>query len=312
MAKLGMWMELEIEEQVELLPKLACSYKTQIRTLRPCALVVTVARGSSDNAAQFLRYLFQIQLGLPVLSSAPSVLTRFGRIVNYPPSLFVAISQSGKSPDVVAVMEDARRAGHQTLAISNSPDSPLAECCDQVLLLEAGTERSVAATKTYSASILAALALAQAMGAVLPEYELPGAKWMQHCRTLAEANAERVVRAKAVFALGRGYSFGTAHELALKLIECARIACFPFSTADFEHGPRALASPESAAVVFEGAPAILQQANCDVIEAPNGSEGPIAALEDAFFLQHLALACARLNGLDPDHARNLKKVTETL
>lgn len=312
MTQLGRWMELEIEEQVELLPQWAKSYRTQLRPLRLCSLVVTVARGSSDNAAQFLRYLFQIQLGLPVLSSAPSVLTQFGARVNYPSSLFVAISQSGRSPDVVAVMEEARRDGHQTLAITNTPDSPLAECCDLVLDLDAGPERSVAATKSYTASLLAVMELSRAMGAQLPASELPDTDWMQLCRVKANADADQIVRAKAVFALGRGYSFGTSHELALKLIECAQVACFPYSTADFEHGPRALASDTSVGVVFEPVPESLRLAHSAVIEAPRSSHGPVSAIESAFYIQHVALACARINGLDPDHARNLRKITETL
>jgi glucosamine--fructose-6-phosphate aminotransferase (isomerizing) len=274
--------------------------------------VVLVARGSSDHAALFAAYLIEAQAKLPTMLAKPSITTRFGGGVRYPRSLFVGISQSGMSPDIVAVMKEARDAGHATLAITNSPASPLSETANKSVYLGCGVEQSVAATKTYSASLLVCMQLQRAItkrGAVDAD-ALPTDARVEAARSAAKEHARTVCAANVVFALGRGYSFASAKECALKLIECAQIPCLPYSSADFEHGPKALASGESAALLF-GETDPGDEAGAIRVRLARASGSPEQALDDALHLQCLAVECARANGLDPDNPENIEKITNT-
>lgn len=314
--RLGEWMEKEVREQAGVLQKQAPRYldsiKSQLTEQRP-EMIVVAARGSSDHAALYLRYLTEIHLGIPVLLSAPSVLTQHGKKIRLPKSLVIGISQSGKSPDVVSVVREAREQGHATLAITNKGDSDLAKASEAIVELGVGEERSVAATKTYSASIAVAYQLVVVLGGEVPDIEqsLPTEDWVDECFAFAEAEAEALVSAKALLSLGRGYSYASAREAALKLIECALLPCNAYSMADFEHGPRALAAPDSAAIVFGDVPPVLHASGCKIVQTNLGRE-PGVALREAALLQTLALFAARARGLDPDNPRNLQKVTETL
>lgn len=302
----GAMMEAEIREQPSVLARARYFDLLRALDLRRPESVLLIARGSSDHAALYARYLIEIHLEIPAVLAAPSVWTRFGKRPRYQNALAVGISQSGAAPDVAEVLSAMREDGHQTLAVTNTPDSRITQAAEHTLLLSAGPERSIAATKTYTASLLAMHELVRALGGGLEVPDLPESEWIEATLQRAQEGLGPVLRCAPLFALGRGYGFATAQETALKLMECALLPCKAYSTADFEHGPKALAGPGSAAVVFGEA------ASGEVVVAP---EAPVRAelkpLWDIVFGQWLALLAARARGLDPDAARNLSKVTET-
>ena len=310
---LGQHMEREIREQPSVLR--AARYDIPLRPLadRKFDMVLLAARGSSDHAALFARYLIEVHLGIPVSLAAPSVLTRFGSRVRYTNCLGIGISQSGAAPDIAEVLEALRADGHTTVGVTNTEGSRLATCVDVPVLLGVGKELSVAATKTYTASLLAMVAIVRALGAEIPALPLPDDAWVERCEGEARVASGAVLRSNPVFALGRGYGFATAHETALKLMECALVSCKAYSTADFEHGPKALAGHGSAAISFEGEREGLSEQGCDIIAAPAQDLVPDECwpIWDAIFGQWVALHTARAKGLDPDAARHLNKVTRT-
>jgi glucosamine--fructose-6-phosphate aminotransferase (isomerizing) len=312
---LGEAMEREITEQVDVLAREADRLGREARAaLRggDFDMVLLVARGSSDNAALIARYWIEVAAGIPVALAAPSVLTRYHRSVKYPRCLAIGISQSGAAPDVAEVLCELKEAGHLTLAITNTENSRITHEADHVMLLNAGKEQSVAATKTYSASLLALYQIASAL-AEMPPLRLPDAEWCRAARVAAEDVSGHVVRSQPVFALGRGYAFGTAHETALKLMECALIPAKAYSSADFEHGPKALAGHGSAAISFDGPKPSLAQQGCQILMAPSCHVPEVASpLWDIFYGQWLALLAARARGLNPDAPQHIQKVTETL
>lgn len=313
----GNQMESEIRQQPAVLAANAERYFLQlVESLKgyEFQMVLLAARGTSDNAALYARYLIEIHLGIPVSLAAPSVFTRYHAKVRYPKCLAIGISQSGAAPDVAEVLDELRRQGHATLAITNTPDSKLTQVAEHSLLLEAGPELSVAATKTYTASLLALFQLVRALGAKLeaPMASLPTQAWEDECRTVAADSSELLLRADNVFALARGYDFATAQETALKLMECALLPCKSYSLADFQHGPRAIAGPRAAAIVY-GAVDGLDLPTISPPDAPLApSMQPLTPLWNAIFGQHVALALARARALDPDHPPHLSKVTSTL
>ena len=312
-AMLGQHMEREIREQPSALRN--ARYDIPLRPLagQKFDMVLLAARGSSDHAALFARYLIEVHLGIPVSLAAPSVLTRFGSRVQYTNCLGIGISQSGAAPDIAEVLEALRADGHTTVGITNTEGSRLASCVDVPVLLGVGKELSVAATKTYTASLLAVLELVEALGGALPPVALPDDAWVERCEGAARIASGVVLRSDPVFALGRGYSFATAHETALKLMECALVPCKAYSTADFEHGPKALAGHGSAAISFEGERPGLTEQGCEIVAAPAQDLVPDEywPIWDAVFGQWVALHAARAKGLDPDAARHLDKVTRT-
>jgi glucosamine--fructose-6-phosphate aminotransferase (isomerizing) len=307
-------MEREIMEQPAALQELhdrlpASLAKLQLRD--DYEEIVLIARGSSDNAATYLRYLVEIYLQVPAILAAPSVQTVYGSEVMYRKALGVAISQSGESADVRSIVANLRSQGHDTLAITNTPGSPLAREADQHICLDVGKETSIAATKTYSASLLAAYHLASALGAGLTAPRLPDQQRMSRARSAATSAAEKVMACQAMFSLARGLSFASAQETALKLIECALIPCQSYSLADFAHGPMAIAANDVGAIVFGKAPDSLLATDCQVIAAPDSYDSPDSPISEIVFGQFLALEVARLKGIDPDTPRNLSKVTST-
>jgi len=249
----------EINEQPEVLARLFASQRQvaadiadRWHRLSPTHVLIA-ARGTSDNAGRYAQYLWGQRAGLTVGLAAPSL---FGHDAT-PPRLtgaaVVGISQSGASPDLVAVLEEAGRQGRPTLAITNEPESPLAAAADQVLALGAGPERAVAATKTYTAQLGAVALIASALA---PEGQddaafdaVPGAvSAALGSRDEIAAVADRWRDVDRCAVLGRGTGLATAHEWALKLQELAYALAQPASTADFAHGPRA--------VVEEGFPVL--------------------------------------------------------
>lgn len=319
--ELGALMEKEIREQPRVLAKNASRYYKELKEKlggQQFDLALLAARGSSDHAALYLRYLLEIHLQIPVVLAAPSVLTRYGSQVRYPKTLAIGISQSGASPDIAGLIEYMKGAGHTTLAMTNTEGSALSEVSDHTLLLNAGTEKSVAATKTYTASLLAAYQLCRALGADLPapDKSLPSDDWVEKCHECAEQSLGPVLRSFTLFTLARGYGFCTAHETALKMMECALVSCKSYSTADFAHGPRALATHGASAVVYGEVPDGLEQSGCMVLRAPETplpeAMTPLAPVWSVMYGQWLALLAARARGLNPDRPTNLTKVTRTL
>src|SRR5690606_17913025 len=211
----------------------------RLRALDP-AVLVTVARGSSDHAATYLKYAVELTLGLPVASVGPSIASIYGRDLKLARAAAIAISQSGKSPDIVGMAQSARRNGAATIAITNTMGSPLAEASDYAIDLHAGVEKSVAATKTFVTSVVAGLALL--------------ARWSGDADLLraVEALPDSLGRAvacdwsemipaldghSALYVLGRGPGFAIANEAALKFKETCGIQGESYSAAEVMHGP---------------------------------------------------------------------------
>jgi len=217
-------------------------------------LVVIAARGTSDNAAQFGRYLIEIMTGIPVSLAAPSVHSIYGARVDCSGALVVGISQSGESTDIGAVLEQARRSGAMTVGITNEPKSTLANQAEHVLLVRAGPEKSVAATKTYTGQLMSIYLLAHALGAPVPLAELEAIPEAAQAALRLEPEIEalageyREMRHAAVVA--RGLNYANAFEFALKLMETSYVVAERFSAADFLHGPIAIVDRDMPIFVF--------------------------------------------------------------
>jgi glucosamine--fructose-6-phosphate aminotransferase (isomerizing) len=217
-------------------------------------LIVMVARGTSDNAAQFGRYLIEITTRIPVSLAAPSVLTLYESPLDLREVLVVGISQSGESTDTNAVLEDARKRGATTVGITNDPQSAMVGLVEYPLLIEAGAEHSVAATKTYTCQLLALYLLASALaGEVqledlrrIPEWVERAFELEEHIEDLA---ARYLFMSRAV-TVGRGLNYANALEFGLKLMETCYVVTERFSSADLMHGPIALVERSFPVFVF--------------------------------------------------------------
>lgn len=297
---------------------------------------VTVARGSSDHAAAYFAYLCMAQLGIPVASLPLSLTTLAGTAWRLDGQLALAISQSGQSPDLIATQRALKQGGARTLAMVNAPDSPLAAACDAEIALQAGEERSVAATKSYLATLSASAqlvaawsgdaALAAALAALPEQLErAAGLDWSRAVETLA--GVERLL------VVGRGAGLAIAQEAALKFKETCVIQAEAFSAAEIKHGPMALVDRDYPVLIF--APSGAEQAgtlelaaefrargarvllaaddgvadrDLPLIAADHAALGPLCVIQ-SFYVMVDALAAAR--GLDPDRPRHLNKVTLT-
>jgi glutamine---fructose-6-phosphate transaminase (isomerizing) len=309
---------------------------------KPFDTIVIAARGTSDHAAVYAQYVFGVRHRVIVGLAAPSIGSVYGVEPQFGRSLVIGISQSGESPDVVGVIAAARRQGVPTIAITNSAGSPLARAAEHAIDLRAGPELAVAATKTYTAQLLAVALLSAALSgdeaAMEALEELPDAI----ATALAtEADAERLAKARAgmpgCVVLGRGFEYATAREWALKLKELARLLADPYSAADFQHGPLALLEPgfPVLAVAPSGAAAadlitflgrLREQFGVDLVVVSDRDDAlalgdglrlppgipdwlmPVVSIVPAqLFAYHLA----RARGLDPDSPRHIRKVTLT-
>jgi glucosamine--fructose-6-phosphate aminotransferase (isomerizing) len=307
--------------------------------------VMFVARGTSDHAALYGAYLSEIRLGLPVASASPSAITLYGARPDFTGTLVIGVSQSGGSPDLTGVLQVAREQGGLTLAVTNNPSSPLARAAELSIDVAAGHERAVAATKTYTAELLALLMLIEGVRAgdgQLPADEraaldkLPQLAEDTLRDTSADDLAQRYRFASRMVTTGRGYAYPTARETALKLMETSYLPALSFSGADLLHGPLAMTDPDVPvlAVVGDGPGGqsmrdvvnrLGTERRADVVtigatDIP-GASGRLAVpgvderygpLLDILPAQRLALALALARGEDPDAPRGLKKVTTTL
>jgi glucosamine--fructose-6-phosphate aminotransferase (isomerizing) len=306
--------------------------------------VVFVARGTSDHAALYGAYLAEIRLGLPVGLASPSAITLFGARPDLSDALVVGVSQSGGSPDLTAVLEVARQSGALTLAVTNNPDSPLVRAAELAIDVASGHERAVAATKTYTAELLALLLLVEGVRAgdgALPADERAALAALPELadKVLADSGPDELARryrfAARMVSTGRGYAYPTARETALKLMETSYLPSLAFSGADLLHGPLAMTDPDVPVLAVVGSGpggesmkevvTRLGERRADVVTVgPTDVAGaagrlPVPAIDERYAplldilpLQKLALALALARGEDPDAPRGLKKVTTTL
>jgi len=334
----GSMMAAELAEQPEVLGRLVSRHEAdreRVRAVLPSGLAGTVllARGSSDNVAVYGRYLIELASRRPAGLAAPSVHTRYEADVDYSGYLVVALSQSGATPEIVEIAARTRRFGAVVVGITNEPGSPLTEVGDLTLLTEAGPELAVPATKTVTAQMLAAAAIAAAFDPSLVTMAdltaLPDAvASLVADPSPAEAVAGRWPQARRLIVTGRGLAYAAALETALKIKETARVHAEGLSSADLLHGPIAaldsrlpvivvsggerFAADEAALaarLATEGVPYAVCGTGGD-LPLPTASEvtSPILATVRG---QQLALAASLLRGLNPDAPAGLSKVTAT-
>lgn len=246
-----MSLHSEIFEQPERLQKLLISQRKTVEEIarmiksRGISYVFLAARGTSDNAGRYANYLWGAANRLPLALATPSLFTYYQQPPNLKGALVIGISQSGKSPDIISVLQEGKRQGCPTLAITNQADSPLASAADFVLDVQAGPELAVAATKTYTAELMAIAMISAALNDERSSWDslerVPG--WIQESLKADEMirqSAERYRYMQQCVVLGRGYNYATAFEWALKLKELTYIEAEPYSSADFQHGPIAI------------------------------------------------------------------------
>jgi glutamine---fructose-6-phosphate transaminase (isomerizing) len=306
---------------------------SRIREAAP-RIVIVCGRGSSGHVGVYFRYLIEARAGVIVSAAAPSVFTAYRRRPDMRNALFVVVSQSGRSPDLVMATEYAKESGALTLAIVNDEASPAAAAADLVLPIGAGPERAVAATKTVALSMLAGVQLVTALtgDADLRDAlgRLPG-RFEKVFRCDWSPWGSSLAAAPAAFVAARGYGFGAAREIALKVTEILRLPALGFSAAELRHGPRAAITPatpvlllrqnDEAGATVDG----LFRDLCGAGETVFSAGGPAGTLPwigddhpicDAVVMLLPAYAAieteARRRGLDPDNPPHLSKVTRTL
>lgn len=314
-------------------------------------LIVLAARGTSDNAAQFGRYLLEITTGIPTSLAAPSVSTLYHSDIDLRDALVIVISQSGESTDTNVVLEHAKSSGAFTIGITNESGSSLAKLADQVFLVRAGKERSVAATKTYTGQLLSLYLIAYALGARIALDDLRRLPaWADAALQLEPAICEHAGRYRFMdhaVVVGRGLNYANAFEFALKLMETCYVVAERFSSADLLHGPIAMVEPSFPVFVFTP-PGVtwpglrellekLDQLKAEAMVITDASNREAAeARERAIVIpeklsrkslrvpdlytpipyiipaQLLAACLAEEKGLNPDQPRTLQKITRTL
>lgn len=303
----------------------------------PPRFVVTCARGSSDSAATYATYLIELKLGTVSASVGPSVSSIYGARLNMRDALFLAVSQSGRSPDLVSLAETARADGALTVAIVNDEASPLAAACEIVLPLHAGAERSVAATKTYIASLAAILQMVAEWSGDHALIEA-ATKLPDNLRASLKldwsAALPLLTSARHLYVAGRAVGYAAAQEVALKLKETSGLHAEAISAAELQHGPMALAGAEfpvfilgqhdealaglqdmAKAFAARGVPVMIAAPgvpeaglNLPVVSGLHPYVQPLATVQ-RFYL--LADDVSRARGFDPDRPLHLRKVTET-
>jgi glucosamine--fructose-6-phosphate aminotransferase (isomerizing) len=330
-------LERTIKEERGKISKLASTLKA-----RDVKFIVLVARGSSDNAALFGRYLLEITTGIPVSLSAPSVHTIYRAKLRLDHALVVGVSQSGEGEDINIVLENARAGGAYTVGITNEPNSSMNRLVDEALLTHGGKERSVAATRTFTGQMLLFYMLAAELSASPPKlsYEaIPGFvdRALEQKAAILEL-VQRYVFMENCVVVGRGLAYANAYELALKLMETCYVVAERFSSADFLHGPLAMVERHFPVILFAppgvmlpGVKSLIERLNelhadtlaitSDLDAASSCTRSIIMPKEIDEFLapipyivpgQLFAALLAEAKGLNPDSPRSLSKVTRTL
>jgi glucosamine--fructose-6-phosphate aminotransferase (isomerizing) len=338
----------EIVEQSEAVARL---WQNEGASIRQAAAILRAAdpryltiaaRGASDNAGIYGKYLFASLNRLPVALATPSLYTLYHTPPRLAGTAILAISQSGEARDILAVVEEARRQGIPTIALTNVGDSPLARAADTVILQHAGQEKSIAATKTYITQLFALAWLSAELAEDAQRVAELATMADAVARTLAAEEAAReaaatLAPATICIVMGRGYTYGTAFEVALKLKELAYIAAEPFSSADFMHGPIALVEEGLPIIVvapqgqvyedLRTSARVIKEKGARIIAISDGQEllaeahhsiplpvsvpewlSPLTAIVPG---QLLTFHVTQKKGYDPDHPRGLKKVTYT-
>ena len=344
-----MTLHSEILEQPSRLNNLLSSQRNNVENIakeihaRDIQFVFLAARGTSDNAGRYANYLFGVENRFPLALATPSLFTYYQQPPAIKNALVVGISQSGQSPDIVSVLAEGKKQGNLTLAITNDAKSPLAETADFVLDIQAGDEKAVAATKTYTAQLMSIAMLSVAMAENESHWEQLAqvGAWAQdvlaHDQMIAQS-AQRYRYMQQAVVLGRGYNYATAFEWALKMKELTYVAAEPYSSADFKHGPVAIVesgypvfaiSPKGKVfdsmqvtlkylrndlraelVVISNSLAALELAEVAIPipdEMPEWLTPLIGIIPAQLFAYHLTMA----KGYDPEQPRTIKKVTET-
>jgi len=344
-----MSLHSEIFEQPQVLGQMIATQRERFETLaleihkRDPNYVFIAARGTSDNAARYANYLWGAYNHMALALATPSLFTFYQRPPTFHDALVIGISQSGQSPDIVAVVEEGKKQNCMTLVLTNAPNSPLAKMADAVVDLKAGPEKAVAATKTYTAELMAVAMLSVALD---PSPERWAAlarvpEWAHQVLSLNEkiaAWAQRYTFMRQCVVLGRGYNYATAFEWSLKLKELTYTIAEPYSSADFLHGPIAMVDrgfPVLAVVpqgmVYENMLELLQKlknehhaeqvviSNEDTAlsladtpirlpaDLPEWLSPIISILPAQLFAYHLTAA----RGYDTESPRTIQKVTET-
>lgn len=339
----------EIREQPERLKNLLRNQRVTAEKIaaeiraREVKYAFLAARGTSDNAGRYANYLWGAHNRLPIALATPSLFTYYIQPPRLDGALVVGVSQSGKSPDIVSVLEEGRRQGCLTLAVTNAPDSPLAQAASLVFDIQAGPEKAVAATKTYSTELMALAMISAALrGEEQGWQELEKVPaWVGELLdqdTEIERMAQRYRYMNQCVALGRGFNYATAFEWALKLKELTYIIAEPYSSADFQHGPIAMVEggfPVLAVApqgkVFESMLEMLtrlrQKQNAELVVISD-DERALALAQSAIRLpagipewltplvaivagQLFACHLTRVKGYDTEQPRSITKVTET-
>jgi glucosamine--fructose-6-phosphate aminotransferase (isomerizing) len=338
----------EIAEQPGALEKTIAEERDKVSRLgtflrgRDVDLIVLVARGSSDNAALFGRYLLEIATGIPVSLSAPSVHTLYGAKLKLERALVIGVSQSGEGEDINKVLEHARACGAYTVGITNEAASSMVQLVDETLLMHGGRERSVAATKTYTGQLMLFYMLASALNdgaarfdyGVIPEMAARALERQEEIRELVE----RYVFMENCVVVGRGLIYANAYEMALKLMETCYVVAERFSSADFFHGPLAMVERHFPIILFappgitlDGVKVLmdrLRELHADTLIITGDEEAArmstrairMPPLIEEFISpipyiipgQLFAALLADAKGLNPDAPRSLSKVTRTL
>ncbi len=344
-----MTLHSEILEQPAVLERLLENQASHIQKIaralkkKEIRYVFLAARGTSDNAGLYAKYLWGAFNQLPIALAAPSLFSMYGHPPNLKGALVVGISQSGQSPDIVSVLAEGKRQGAPTLAITNTPGSPLTQVADFCVDIGVGEEKAVAATKTYTAQLMAIAMLSTAWGADQARLQalraVPGLveQVLALDKTLS-ITAERYRYMDQCVVLGRGYNYATAYEWSLKLKELTYVVAGPYSPADFQHGPIAIIGPGfpvmavvPSGALFENVLALLRRLASgpkaelliisDHEEALDLARSPVrlpagipewltplvSIVPAQLFTYHLT----RARGLDPESPRGLQKVTET-
>lgn len=337
-------MYAEIREQPETLERILNEGWAEVlsasRALREDGLrsVMIAARGTSDNAALYAKYLFEVLLGVPTALASPSAFTLYESRMNLEEVLVMGISQSGESQDVLETVRRSRELGATTLTVTNNEGSSMAEAARHHFFLRAGKEESVAATKTYTAELLVLYLLVSALKGESPGDEVRRLPELSQAVLEAEwEGTERYRYAEYMVMTSRGYNLATAEEAALKLMETTYVVAQAFSEADLRHGPIAMIGrdfpvlgiapfgkmqPGMRSLVEDlrdrGAELLLVSDDEDMLKKASATfPVPSSLLEElspilyAIPIQLLAETLARLKGLNPDTPRGLSKVTET-
>ena len=307
-------------------------------------MVVLVARGTSDNAALFGRYLLEITTGIPVSLAAPSIETLYDAPVDYSGCLVIAISQSGESTDTNLVLERAKARGAMTVGVTNEKASTLANLADHTFFVRAGKERSVAATKTYTGQILILYLIASALGGRIARADLERIPEMAASALALESEVEAVSERyrfmRQAVVVGRGLNYANAFEFALKMMETCYVVAERFSSADFMHGPIALVERSFPVFAF-APPGVTWKSIGETLRKLHGLHADILAITDRgnrevdahanrvirlplrvkevmtpipyiipaqLFAAHLAAQ----KGFNPDQPRTISKVTLTM